>query len=272
MAKILKFYTGSGSTEFWVNNHTPILSPEDWQKIRHTVIRLLTKRGEKAAAEVLEQNSGLGIYKGVNAWNDDFNVLYGQVGIDDYVRYGELIQTSPDYSVAWRLIVRTLGELGHSVRFVGVEFVPDDSPQLVVTPTPKLTSSAVEQALSDAEQLVVQLRPVSAVDRAHTALHGYLRQVCAQANLVVQNQDSTLTELVKILIKQHPKFVNAGAHKVHIEKILKAMSVTCDALNPIRNHGSLAHANEALLEPAEAILAINASRTVFHYIQQKAGA
>jgi len=162
-----------------------------------------------------------------------------------------------------------LAELGHPVRFVGAEYIPDVSPQPVATPSPKITSITVQSALDDAEQMVAQKRPVSAVDRAHTALHGYLKQVCVEAKISIQTQDPSLTEVIKNLIKHHPKLANLGPHKGQVEKILKAMSVTCDALNPMRNHGSLAHANEALLESAEAMLAINASRTLLHYVDQK---
>jgi hypothetical protein len=42
-----------------------------------------------------------------------------------------------------------------------------------------------------------------------------------------------------------------------------------DCLNPARNHGSLAHANDALLDKDEAMLVINAARTLFQYLDSK---
>ena len=43
-----------------------------------------------------------------------------------------------------------------------------------------------------------------------------------------------------------------------------------DALNPIRNKASLSHPpEEELLEEAEATLAINATRSIFNYLEHK---
>jgi hypothetical protein len=42
-----------------------------------------------------------------------------------------------------------------------------------------------------------------------------------------------------------------------------------DAMNPARNRGSLAHPNEDLLGEHEAILFINAARTILQYLDAK---
>ena len=42
-----------------------------------------------------------------------------------------------------------------------------------------------------------------------------------------------------------------------------------DALNPARNRGSVAHPNEELLDPDEAMLFINSARTVLQYLDAK---
>jgi len=42
-----------------------------------------------------------------------------------------------------------------------------------------------------------------------------------------------------------------------------------DTLNTMRNHSSLAHPNSVLLDDSEALLAINATRTIFHYLDGK---
>jgi hypothetical protein len=47
------------------------------------------------------------------------------------------------------------------------------------------------------------------------------------------------------------------------------MAATLDALNTIRNNASAAHPNEDLLGDPEALLAINAGRTIFTYVAQK---
>jgi abortive infection Abi-like protein len=42
-----------------------------------------------------------------------------------------------------------------------------------------------------------------------------------------------------------------------------------DALNPARNRGSVAHPNDNLLDADEAMLFINAARTVLQYVDAK---
>jgi hypothetical protein len=46
------------------------------------------------------------------------------------------------------------------------------------------------------------------------------------------------------------------------------MGSIMDVLNPIRNNASMAHPND-LLDPPEAMLVINAARTILHYIDTK---
>jgi hypothetical protein len=267
MAQLTFYQRGTGSSYYTVPTQAPSLPPEIWAKLRESAMQLMRARDQNAAA-VLLRDHDFQIYKGENDWHDEFEVLYRKLTLDEYI-----VSAAPGWSERLEAqctqIALTLAELGQPVRFIGAEYTPDHAPQPVSTPTPKLTSTAVQAALADAEQMVSQNRPVSAVDRAHTALHGYLKQICADANLTVQSTDPSLTESVKILIKLHPKFSNLGPQKDQIEKVFRGMSAICDALNPIRNHGSLAHANEALLEPAEAMLAINASRTLLHYVDQK---
>ena len=40
-------------------------------------------------------------------------------------------------------------------------------------------------------------------------------------------------------------------------------------MNPVRNYGSLAHPNENPLEEPEAMLAVNAVRSLLHYLNMK---
>ncbi|GAF72241.1 unnamed protein product [marine sediment metagenome] len=60
--------------------------------------------------------------------------------------------------------------------------------RLVEAPTVRLTSDAVQRALSDAERLLSSGAAVNAVDRIHTALHGYLRLVCDEAGILSRQE------------------------------------------------------------------------------------
>lgn len=264
---MLILYDGGGCRDYWLEGRA--MNDEQWRKFKETARSRLLSQGQDQAATILEIG-GYELHRGANGFGDEFYVLYRQPSLDEYLRLSELSQ---DYAqqMAYRQVAELVTELGFKVRFVGVEPAPNSSPEAVRPPTPRLTSAVVETALADAQRLVSDKRPVSAVDRAHTALHGYLKQVCVDATLVVQGSDPSLTELFKAVIKQHPKLTNLGAGKDQIQKILRSLSAVCDALNPIRNQASLAHPNEELLEDAEAMLAINASRTLLNYLDQKLG-
>jgi hypothetical protein len=71
---------------------------------------------------------------------------------------------------------------------------------------------------------------------------------------------------VKVLLKGHSAFANSPDQT---DKIARALAVIVDALNPVRNHQSMAHPNASLLPPPEAMLVINTVRTLLHYIDAK---
>ncbi len=138
----------------------------------------------------------------------------------------------------------------------------------VATPNPTITSQVVKQAIQDAEHLLASSGAPSAVDRIHTAIHGYLRAVCDTAG-INYTQDNSITRLLKLLRQQHPAFQVNGTRNSDTEKILNAFATQLDALNSLRNHASLAHANPSLLEEEDAMLAINATRSILHYLDAK---
>jgi hypothetical protein len=47
------------------------------------------------------------------------------------------------------------------------------------------------------------------------------------------------------------------------------MGAILDALNPVRNRASVAHPNPTLLDQHEAMLVVNAARTILHYLDAK---
>lgn len=53
--------------------------------------------------------------------------------------------------------------------------------------------------------------------------------------------------------------------------MLHGFANAIDAINSLRNNGSIAHPSEDLLGEPEAHLAVNATRTIFNYIRAKVG-
>lgn len=130
------------------------------------------------------------------------------------------------------------------------------------------TSEVVRRALSDAENLLRTGGPVSAVDRIHTALHGHLKALCVAEGIQLPDA-ATLQKAMKELRLHHPRLKPSGARAGEVSQVLYSMAATLDALNTIRNNASAAHPNDILLGDPEALLAINAGRTIFTYVAQK---
>lgn len=140
-------------------------------------------------------------------------------------------------------------------------------PSVVPAPEPRLTAAVVERALRDAQKLLESSGAISAVDRAHTALYGYMRLLCDEAS-IVHSADASITQLLKLLRTNHPSMA-VRSHTAETKRVLDAMATALDAINTIRNRASVAHPNEQLLDNAEAVLALNAIRTILHYLDLK---
>lgn len=131
-----------------------------------------------------------------------------------------------------------------------------------------VTSEIVEKAIADAESLIRNNGVTSGVDRIHTAFHGYLIALC-DANGIAYDDDPSITSLFRLIRENHPAFSVDSPHAEHISRIVRSLSGAIDALNMLRNRGSLSHPNRNLLERAEALLYINATRTILAYIDSK---
>ena len=134
-------------------------------------------------------------------------------------------------------------------------------------PILEVESEAVFEALEDARSLIENRKAVSAVDRVHTAFQGYLRAVCRKEKISFEEKDD-LVALIKKVFANHPKLT--VSHKAEeVKNIVRNLASISDSLNPIRNQGSRAHPNEKVLEEPEAVLVVNAVRTVMTYLEAK---
>ncbi|MYM85451.1 hypothetical protein GTP44_26405 [Duganella sp. FT50W] len=152
-----------------------------------------------------------------------------------------------------------IGFVHVDVERVHSEALPDIAPGDVVL-----------RALADAEHLLLTSGPVSAVDRLHTALHGYFRMLCTSMGISVAD-DASMTALFKALRADHPALSFMGPHDKEMVRVLNGFANAIDALNSLRNNGSIAHPSKNLLGEPEALLAVNATRTIFNYIRAKVG-
>jgi len=129
-------------------------------------------------------------------------------------------------------------------------------------------SEIVRRALDDADNLMRTSGPQSAVDRLHTAMHGYLHSLCDEAG-ITYGERPTMNQLFKALRTDHPGLADVGARPDEVNRVLQSMASILDALNPVRNKASVAHPNEQLIGEPEARLVINTVRTLLSYFESK---
>lgn len=158
------------------------------------------------------------------------------------------------------------------MRFVGFGIQEDEEIETrLPTPEPEITSETVKRAVNDAMTLISSGSGfVSAVDRAHTALHGYLTEHCNRLGVPIANigpRDSTAV-LFKRLRNAHPAFVGVP-HSEDIAAVAQSLATALDRTDKLRNNASIAHPNELLLEEPEARLAVNAVWTILHYLDAR---
>lgn len=126
-------------------------------------------------------------------------------------------------------------------------------------------STTVMRALGDAKALIGTIDSSSAIDRAHTALHGYLVQICID-NSINLPDDPTVSKAFKELRSYHHALQASGNRSEEITRVLQSFANSIDAFSTLRNKASLSHVNE-LLDVPEATATVNAMYTIFRYIQ-----
>lgn len=239
--------------------------PEDeWAKLRRSIARLLRARGHTTAGDVLERYP-FDLRAGTNYFEDEFCVLQADVSLDQYVELEEVKAKSKD---VFKEVASAASELGPFTRFVVATLATDDSTPPVPPPSLTVTSDSVERALADAEQLLRTQGPPSALDRVHTALHGYLRIVLDGISVQAQ-KSAPITDLFRSLREHHPVLQDQGSRSEEITRLIRAASTMVDTLNTLRNQASGAHPDGDVLTDAEAMLAINCARTLLHYLDAK---
>jgi hypothetical protein len=142
---------------------------------------------------------------------------------------------------------------------------------IVHAPNPAATREVVVIALQDAETLIREGRPVSAVDRVHTAMHGHLSHLCQSRGIAVPAQP-TINQLFNALRTNAPELQPTGERAEDLVRVIRSAGAILDALNPLRNNATVAHPNEDLLDDEEAMLAVNITRSLFAYLDAKLGA
>lgn len=256
--------SGSGCSECDIGK--PVGSPESWAKLRSNALKLLRAQRNEEAAEILEKE-GFELFEATNGFGDEFFALAKKAKAEAYVDYSNKAHDEASH-YAYINLASVFLNMGFFVRFVVVELDTSTEVDPVDALIPIAPVDVVIRALRDAQQLLATNGAVSAIDRVHTALHGYLKWVCEQAGSLPATKDPSITELLKCA-GRHSKLATSETHSEKIERILKAFAAALDAVNQIRNRGSMAHPNEQLVDEADAMLVVNAARTILRYLDDR---
>jgi hypothetical protein len=263
---ILFTTNSSGSQEIHPIGRVPV---HEWEAIRLNAIRLMKSRYCHDAWKHLEETP-YELWGGTNRFGK-FELLFYKTNIENYTEVERENERNLSYfqGYVYPAIVEAMQTLHRPIRFIAVEIDPSDSIQSV--PAPKqleITSEAVDAALRDAEVLIRSSGPANALDRVHTALHGYLEALCNKAGIIVK-EDANAATLFGRIRDDHPalRVTDPQTQRMRVS-ILRGMAQTIEALNPVRNEKTLAHPNP-LLDEADAMLAINAIRTLLHYFDKR---
>ena len=127
-------------------------------------------------------------------------------------------------------------------------------------------SETVHKSIEDAIIFIREGKHDSAVDRIHTAFHGYLRQL-----LYEHGENSTPDDsLPGLFARLHAYYANTIQPKdvgERIKMILRSAGGMVTAVNELRNNNTVAHPNGNLIQKKEAQLVIRLVNAIFEYIE-----
>jgi len=258
---ITLYHTG-GATDFEIVSEP--LTQDEWQTLKNKVLALLKARGQDKASELLS-STNFELYEAINYFQDEFEILFYKVPVDLYVEIeNDVFRDNSLYSQ----IAKAFSDIGKFIRIIAVDIADSTEIANVESETPEITSNIINRALADAQVLITHSDAVSAVDRIHTAIHGYFHIICQNSNIEYP-EDSNIMQLYKLLKENHPALEQSHSTDENINRIIRAISTIIDSINFLRNRASIAHPNDNLLGEAEAMLAINSVRTIIKYLDSK---
>ena len=148
-------------------------------------------------------------------------ILWWDASIPEYV---EMERRLEDESYFQHIVFPAICSALYAVHYTGVRSIvmgvklEEDEEIQVSSPKVRTSSDIVDIALRDAETLIKTSGAPNALDRAHTAFHAYLQEVCLDENITV-DEDADITTLFGQLRNKNPKLkiVDALADKMMVD-------------------------------------------------------
>lgn len=127
-------------------------------------------------------------------------------------------------------------------------------------------SGTVKKAVEDAEAFIREGKYDSAVDRVHTAFHGYLRQLLTE-HCISFDADEGVPGLYSKLHGCYAEIIKPKDVGDRIKTILRSAGGMVNAVNELRNNNTVAHPNGQLIQIREAELVIRMVNAIVLYIE-----
>lgn len=128
----------------------------------------------------------------------------------------------------------------------------------------------VKKVLDQSEILISNHSYGSAVDRVHTAIHGYLKALCDGENIIFNEQNVKIQDMWGRLKVEHTSFnIEIKEHQRPINQTAAAIGKILENMNEVRNRHGFSHPNDDIIEEDEARFIVNLSRVLLFYIDSK---
>lgn len=255
-----RLLTSSGSNEIIRVGGVP---EEIWAKTRSHIENLLRGRKLDRALKIFRKVPWR-LFEGTNAFGDEFYYLHAVVDIDKYVALGEK-ETDTGFRQALSSIKRTIEEITeYHIRFMTVALSEklEEHPTIDL-PDIEAPDTTLKRCIDEFRETESDGRFLNCIDRLHTAFHAFLKSKAEGNGLTVGPRDG-INEIYKALRGQFELTEND-----RVLKVLKTSSNIVHQFNEIRNHNSLAHPSEDLLDEDDALFIVNTVSALFHYLNAK---
>jgi len=124
---------------------------------------------------------------------------------------------------------------------------------------------SVVKAISDAEESMISGQYENAIDRVHTAIHGYFRNILEQNGIHFQ-QDEKINKLYNQIQSLIENEIEPAEVASLVKTTVRSASGIISTLNNARNRHSLSHPSASIIGKNEAKLVISMANALVEYI------
>lgn len=127
-------------------------------------------------------------------------------------------------------------------------------------------TETIHKAINDVEVFIRDGEFASAVDRVHTAFHGYMRSLLDD-HQIPYTEAETLSQLYSKLHAFYGNTIHPTEVAELVRTVLRSSSGIISSINDLCNRHTVAHPNEKLIERREALLVMKLTNAMIEYIE-----